>query len=342
MTLTNRLPCFVVQRYIYGLEINFELTELYESYKAADKYLLHEFNRTFFDYVKSKLNSKSSFLIYDQLVKIGEQEESPLASVRAQIIENSRKLFESEDFTEIGQETLISLLSLDELKIAEFDLLIAVLKWVDCKVQRQGLPVNGENRRRVFEPIKGYILFTSLKTKQIASCEEIAELLTIEERGSLLLHKLDEKNPSMIELETSRRAGSNVCSVFVENDSNVFILLSYAERTKLTVTRTVYVRTIYTTFSAMAQHMCLKIRDSTGADLGLEVENFVQNGRLCFLFSTAFVMEPNSEYTLQVIGDGQMTEEDYLSSQLELKYDESLVFKFTEFCHCVRGFLFYL
>ena len=201
--------------------MNFELTELYESYTAADKYLLHDFHRTFFDYVKSKLDVKSSCLIYDLLVKIGEREESPLACVKAQIIENSKKVFESEHFTQIHQETLISLLSLDQLDIDETDLLAAVSKWVNDEMQRQGLSMNDENRRRVFEPIKGYVLFAALTPEQIAS-EVVAQLLTDEERESL--HQLDRKKAPMIELKTSRRAGYVERRAFINNTNTLYLI----------------------------------------------------------------------------------------------------------------------
>ena len=143
------------------MEIDFELSELYESYLAADKYLLHHFSEPFFEYIKGRLNAESSCLIYDQLIKIGEREEIPLPQVRTAVIEGGIKAFQSEHFMQIDQETLISLLSADELAVDEIDLLVAVSKWVDCEMQRQSLPANGENRRKMFERIKGYILFST-------------------------------------------------------------------------------------------------------------------------------------------------------------------------------------
>ena len=151
---------------------------------------MNHFSKSFFDYVKSKLNAASSCLIYDQLVKIGDREEIPLAEVRTVAIEQTQETFESEHFKHIDQETLINLLSLDQLSIDEFDLLEPISKWVDCEVQRQGLPINDENRRKVFKPIKGHILFNALKLEKAAKCKEIAELLTVEEIGSLILHLL--------------------------------------------------------------------------------------------------------------------------------------------------------
>ena len=68
------------------------------------------------------MTNQNSCLIYEQLVKIGDREESVLAYVRGRIIENSQEAIESEHFTQINQETLISLLSLEKLSIDEIDL----------------------------------------------------------------------------------------------------------------------------------------------------------------------------------------------------------------------------
>ena len=143
--MTNQI--LVLHRYIYGFKIDYELSDLHMSYKAGDKYKLNGFHQMFFAYVKSKLNAKSSCLIYDQLVKIFDREEIRLGDVRTAMIKNSQETIESEHFKEIDQETLISLLSLDRLNIDEADLLPAVSKWVDCEVQRQAC--------RPQEPSKG-------------------------------------------------------------------------------------------------------------------------------------------------------------------------------------------
>ena len=82
---------------------------------------------TFFDYIKGRLGAKSSYLIHGQLIKIGKPEETT---------------FESENFTQIDQETSISLRSLDRLRLAEIDVLAAVPKLADCEVQSRGLLVN--------------------------------------------------------------------------------------------------------------------------------------------------------------------------------------------------------
>ena len=330
-------------RYIYCFEIDFQLTDLYESYLAADKYLLHHFSKALTDYVKAKLSAESSCLIYDQLIKIGEREEISLASVRTVIIKNSLKTFESEHFTQIDQETLISLLSLDKLSISEIDLLAAVSKWVDCEVQRQDLPANEENRRKVFEPIKGYVLFTALTLEEIANCEEVTQLLRDEEIGSLVLHLLNKKWPLKIELKTSRVAGSSFCSVFVDDARPAYINLC-SDLVKLTVNRRVSIRTFYTNYSKRFHHVFFKILGSNDVDLGLKTERFFQDGRLCFSFNPPLVVEPNTSYTLKIDEPAGLASTEFVSQQEQLNFEGSVIFglKRRDQFHCVRGFEFRL
>ena len=304
---------------------------------AADKYLLHHFSEAFFEYIKGRLDAKSSCLIYDQLIKIGEREEIPLAQVRTMIIEKSKETLESDHFTQIDRETLISLLSLDELSIGEFCLLAAVSKWIDCEVQRQGLPMNRENRRRVFEPIKGYILFTALKPEKIANRKEIIELLPDEERGSLLLHLLNKDYPSRIELKTPRRAATRVaCSVFVTDP--LYPGAYEYSKVLLSVNRRVSIKTIHTLCSVDVAGLSLKIQ-SNGVDLDLKIESLVMNDKRSFSFDPPFGVEPNTRYILE-FNHGMYKSGDQLSKQQELDYKGWVVFDLGypgyQF-HCFKG-----
>ena len=307
---------------------------------AADKYLLHGFNKAFFDYIESQLNAKTCCLIYDQLIKIGERSEIPLAEVRTAIIHNSKETFESEHFTKIDQRTLISLLSLDRLDIDEVDLLAAVSRWVDCEVQRQGLPVTDENRRRVFEPIKGYVLFTALNLEKVANCKEIPELLRSEEIGSLVLHLLNDQQPLAIQLSTQRKAGANVYRVFV-GKSRFIAAMPYTRKVCLSANRPVVIRTIHTTYSSSSANLRLKIRDWTGKEFALKADALLKNDKWCFSITPHLEIKPNKLYSVKVYGDKTMKEDDELTKQRQLK-DDKTVFTLSEQIHCIRGLEFFV
>ena len=310
---------------------------------AADKYLLHHFGKAFFDYVKSKLNAKSSCLIYDQLVKIGEREEIRLAEVRTTIIENSRATFESEHFTQIDQETLISLLSLDRLSITEFDLLVAVSKWVDCEAQRRGLLVNCKNRRQVFKPIKSYILFAALTAEQVANCKELAELLTSEEVGSLLWSLMNKAKPLKIETKTARRIGArNPSSVFVDAVS-----CSPANGTPcirgiaIGANRRVAIHAIHTLYSVNAS-LSLSIFSLDFIELSyIKKEDSAKDGKWSVLIEPPLVLEADKFVYFVVIGHDSLKDGDQLSNQTKLTR-ESVAFSVSHSSdyHYLRGLEF--
>ena len=337
--MTNQ-PNPLIRRYIYGFPIDYKLCDLYESYMAADKYLVNHFGQAFFGYVKGKLNAESSCLIYDQLVKIGDRDEIRLADVRTAMIKNSRETIESEHFTKIDQETLISLLSLDQLNIDEADLLAAVSKWADCEVQRQGLPVNRENRRKVFQPIKGYVLFNALKPEKVAKCKVIADLLTLEEAGSLVLHLLNKNKPLMIKLKTSRSAGAGTNSVFVKD---LFSASGYyaSRSVDLTVDRRVSIRTVYLTYSQNATNLSFQAYDSSNyRNLNLTAKRSVKDGKLCLSFSPPLDAQANCRYQLTVTCNRTLTSEDQLTRGQTLRYGSiNFYFECSDF-NFVRGLEF--
>ena len=341
MTWTTTESPPVLRRYIYGFPIDYKLCDLYESYMAGDKYLVDHFGKAFFDYVKGKLDAESSCLIYDQLVKIGEREEIRLADVRTAMIKNSRETIESEHFKEIDQETLISLLSLDQLNIDEADLLAAVSEWVDCEVKRQGLPVNRENRRKVFQPIKSYVLFTALKPEKAAICKMIADLLTLEEAGSLVLHLLNKDKPLMIKLKTSRSAGAGTHSVFVSGSFSADGY--YASRpVDLTVNQRVSIRAIHLTYCPSVDDLSFEVYDySTDAYLSLKTESSVKDGKLCLSFSPPLDAQANCPYQLIVTSDQTLNSEDQLTRGQTLRYG-SVTFDLmpVDDYNFVRGFEF--
>ena len=307
---------------------------------AGDKYLLNHFGKAFFDFVKSKLDAKSSCLIYDQLVKIGEREEIRLDELRSVIIKNSQETIGSEHFTKIDQETLISLLSLNQLDIDEADLLAAVSKWVDCEVQRQGLPVNRENRRRVFKPIKHYVLFTSLTSEKVVKCKIIVDLLTLEEAGSLVFH-LNQGEPFLIELKTSRSTRSGGCFVFASDLFSRLLGFDGSRSVYLTVSRRVRIRTVYLTYSKSATNLSFYVQNySTSEYLSLKTERSVEDGKACLSLSPSWDVQASQQYRLFVFCDALKPDDKLTNGQTLLYGSITFDLKPYDDYNFVRGFEF--
>ena len=64
---------------------------------------------------------------------------------------NTKQVVASDDFNNISQKTLASLLKLDCLDISEVELFQAVLKWSDFQCSKKDVEATRENRRSVMD-----------------------------------------------------------------------------------------------------------------------------------------------------------------------------------------------
>lgn len=315
------------KRYIYGSPIDFVLSEIYPTYKAADRYLLHHFQEPFFASIKSKLDAKNSCLIYDQLMKI-QSENQLMDHVRKFIVSNSKAAFNSEYFTQIDQQTLISLLSLDMLSISEINLLTAVANWVDCEVQRRGLPDTLANIRTVFEPIKGYIIFTDLKSEEIANCSEIARLLTEEEMSALVLHLSGNKKvPWTVERKTARTVGSHVCKAKPARFSSTNLEGPFSNQTYLMSTRSVRIKTIYSGYSSAAVNPRIELVNTNDGSTISSFDSSLKDRKWQFTLNPPLLVEPNIKYKARATAAGSMCREDQVNDCPNLDHNQTTIFR---------------
>lgn len=200
--------------------MTFESSTIYETFKAADKYLVNGFNEMFLQYLEQIVELENILTIFEELHKIENLDNimPALGWIDTMIKKEIAFLVETENFMEINLKTLLILLSLNELDITENDLFNAVARWIDREVQRKNLPLTKENRRLVFELIKGYILFDGLTAYQIANNPMVAQLLTESEMGSAMLNRFNKDFPLVFELKTNRRLGSPAVEVTSEQE----------------------------------------------------------------------------------------------------------------------------
>lgn len=125
------------KRYLYGNKIDFEPSELLETYMAGNKYLFHHWNFAISEYLKERLNADNCVSIFDQLFRTNNVELSWMA--KNFIANHSVEAFRSSAFIELSRDALIDLLKFDELRLVEINMLRSVSKWVSVEVERQGL-----------------------------------------------------------------------------------------------------------------------------------------------------------------------------------------------------------
>lgn len=66
----QNLKTFKSFRYIYGEKMNFDLSELFETYLAGNKHLVYDLCEIIESHLCDNLNDGNKALIYDQLVQI--------------------------------------------------------------------------------------------------------------------------------------------------------------------------------------------------------------------------------------------------------------------------------
>ena len=247
-----------------------------------------------------------------------------LRYMRTLIMEISDEVFQCENFKFILQETLIGILSLDELRISEVELLEDISKWVDNKVKINGLTMDNKNKRKIFEPIKPYIVFSSLTAEQIAGCKEIETLLTPEETGLLALHVLNKSRPLMIECKTARRVASDLKRVVYDSLSSG--AKSLLRKPFLTVSGGVEIFIIYSTYPYKVKNPCLAILGPNGVDLDLKCEIFLLDGCWCFSPKPPLKAKPSTKYQLVFTTDEKAKWDIEMSDQKRSSCGENFVF----------------
>lgn len=200
--------CF---RYIYGHGIRIDLTELYSTWQAGDKYLVHRWDRSFFDYIKKSIRNTNICLVYDQLCRI-QRDNVLLDYVKELLKEGALTFFKENYFLELNPEALIDILKIDCLNIAEIDIVIACFKSIERQIVKLDLQPTPENKQKLFEPLKPYIRFTDLLAYEVGKFDELKNLLTDQEIVSLFLHLFDKSKPISIEYLGPRILNENVRS----------------------------------------------------------------------------------------------------------------------------------
>ena len=102
-----------------------------------------------------------------------EEGKGPLNRVRDMVMSNSRAVFKNEHFIRIDLQTLTDLLKLHQLSIAEIEVLAAVSKWVNWRIEQAGMPTTPGNKRAAFAPIKRLIRFTDMLPDEVGLQREV-------------------------------------------------------------------------------------------------------------------------------------------------------------------------
>lgn len=253
------------------------------------------------------LNESNCFIIYDQLVKLQRDCFSSLEKARKLIQLNSKLAFDSDYFTEIGEETLVDLLKMKYLTVSEIDILLSVSDWIDAQVQRGNLP-STESKQTLFEPFKNLIRFDNLSAEEISkNANVLKSILTAEELNSLLLHLIDRTNhPLIINYQSARSKESfaefgGIASYNYNGNRFYFVTyLNVKQKLSITFIDTLLPRAI-TSWHANGTKPGpkLKIYEDIRT-LDANMKDTLVDGNWSFRFNPPLQLNPGSEYSFSI------------------------------------------
>lgn len=301
--------------------MDFDPSELLETYMVGNKYLFHHWSDAISEYLREKLNAQNCLSVYDQLHWTDDVQLLPM--VGDFISENCEVAFKSSSFTELSENALIQILRSLRLSIQEIDVLQSVTGWISAEIQRQGLAATVENKRKLFEPIKPFIRFTDLDASEVADSDEIHGLLTSEELASLLVHSLKKHRPLTINCQAARPRGTqdldvlNVCDKWIH-------FYSFETVTSFTVSHPLRVRTVYTVVKT--ENCPTLALNFFGPDqlqcANSETERFAENNKWCFRLKTPLRVTENRKHFMR-FEDGTVAKtwkQNFASTRSEIRF----------------------
>lgn len=353
-------------RFFYGYEVSdLDLSELYETYVAADKYQVNDLT-DLSEYVKTTLDASNCCLVYDQLLKLPNENVLKLNYVKRMIQLHAKKAFKSESFTKIHLKTLVSILELHHLNIDEIDILKTCLRWTEIECARRGMVAISENTREIFEPIKHLINFQSLRVEQLHNIE-FKRLLSDDEITSLLnkskerkiecrpfrepwkLYAVQDSGESYFSLYKVAHSCApwlDTCPRGMYGNSEQLSKISF----RLKVNHPVWIESIYTHLPTNIKRLRLSIYENDEkVDLETTLDGPKTTRRWNFRFEKCLQIEPNQDYKLKFeFQKFTFDDSSYkLSKKTELRLNDDMDDMRTKFevdlrkYHCIHKIEFY-
>ncbi len=195
--------------FLYTEECSLSTDNVYTTMYLAHKYITTSLYEECVNFLLEILNSQNALEVLEQATRFEEKE---LEQQCLKVIQfNTIEVLASRDaFNNISKETLIKILELDTLNIAEVKLFQVVLTWIDFQCSRQNLERTGKNRRFIIgDVIYSFRLFSMTKDEFLENVPETG-LLTSDELVPVLAKFLDHNLPGLKWTLPNRRRENTV------------------------------------------------------------------------------------------------------------------------------------
>jgi hypothetical protein len=153
-------------------------------YAAAEKYCVVQLKQKIIIIMNKVLNCENVLYFQDFLTFYPSTKDEDLAEIYRIIDNLTVAVFKSNNFLQIGRETLSLLLKRDSLNITEVELYKSVVKYVDTSLMKKKIEINSSSRRAEMGDLIYLIRFTIMNEKEflipakdkILNDEEIKEI----------------------------------------------------------------------------------------------------------------------------------------------------------------------
>ena len=166
-------------RFLYTDECELTADNVVSVMYLAKKYIVPSLSGKCVDSLRSFMTAENAMSILEAATKFDEKE---LVKNCLELIEsNTRKAIASNDFDNISQTTLATLLKLDNMDVSEVELFRAVLRWSDSQCSKNDMEPTNENKRSVIGDAVYRLRFLAMCQYEFAQNVATSGLLTAEE-----------------------------------------------------------------------------------------------------------------------------------------------------------------
>jgi len=177
-------------RYLYSDEVNLSGSNVMQVLYLANKYMVPSLAEKCAEYLGRNLKGSNVLCILPQAQKF---EVKALEGRCWKVIEEqTEEALKSDEFGTVERSLVETVVEREGLNVKEVELFKAVDHWVTKECKRQGIPPNGESKRRILgEKIVKAIRFPLMSQQEFASVVIDSRILTLDEVGDMMKHFSD-------------------------------------------------------------------------------------------------------------------------------------------------------
>ena len=174
-------------RYLYSDTVNLSGRNVMQVLYLANKYMVPSLAEKCAEYLRRNLKASNVFCILPHAQNFEDKDLEDRCW--EEIEKQTEEALKSDEFVTIKRSLVETVVKRDVLNVKEVELFKAVDRWATEESKRQGIPPDGESKRRLLgEEIVKEIRFPLMLEKEFASVVINSRILSLDEVGDLVKH----------------------------------------------------------------------------------------------------------------------------------------------------------